>query len=91
MKNTILKWFSKKVQADPNQNWYEIHPKANNKIREKLYDLSLSSEEYQNRAKSILFSIEELRMSNGRPSEEYRHPNLDSGESWPFILYSKGD
>lgn len=86
-KRVVLGFFNLNVHSENREGCYTVHPKANNELRKYLFTLASSPTSFRNRARSILMSLEKTRMENGRPVEESRHPDLETGYSWPAIIY----
>ena len=85
--HTLLTQFSRKAPSDYPGS-YEVHPQANPELRRKLYDVASKPGASQKRARSILLKLDEMRAGrSGRPSEETRHPSIESEKSWPICLY----
>ena len=70
-----------------NAGWYEIHAQACNELRANLFALARAPGPSQQRARVILMKLEEGRQEIGRPSNEPRHPAIESGIAWPQGLY----
>jgi hypothetical protein len=65
------------------QNMYTLEPRASNTIRARLFEMSLTDDLRKAATWSLLGSIEIWRIEYGRPPNEPRHPEFDSGLSWP--------
>lgn len=65
---------------------YEIHPRSNNALRRELFLRALGTGAARNQAKALLCEIEMGRRETGRPSDEPRHPDIDSGGAWTDAL-----
>ena len=68
-------------RQDPNA--FTLHARASNKARARLFKMALEDPKRQKSAFMILGQIEVWRLEHGRPTDEPRHPDLASGQSWP--------
>ena len=62
---------------------YTLEPQSANDIRSHLFDMAVTDESRKHSAWTILAQIESWRIEYGRPTNEPRHPNIESGISWP--------
>jgi hypothetical protein len=67
------------------ENSYTLEPQRSNEIRTKLLEMTSTDERRKDSAFQLLAQIEEWRLEFGRPPGEPRHPELESGEFWPYI------
>ena len=65
------------------ENTYTLEPQSANDIRSRLFEMAVNDESRKHSAWSILTRIESWRIEYGRPTNEPRHPNIDSGIPWP--------
>jgi hypothetical protein len=65
------------------ENTYTLEPQSANDIRSRLFEMAVNDESRKHSAWSILARIESWRIEYGRPTNEPRHPNIDSGIPWP--------
>lgn len=73
-----------KEQAHPAYaNAIARYASASNPVRARLYSMVHEDERRKHSAYSVLGQIEEWRLEYGRPNEEPRHPDIDSGLPWP--------
>ena len=68
-------------KQDPNV--FTVHARASNELRVRLFRMANEDEKRRKSAFKLLGQIEEWRLEYGRPTDEPRHPNLASGQSWP--------
>lgn len=66
-----------------NANTFTVHARAANGLRVRLFKMALEDSKRRRSAFSLLGQIEEWRLEYGRPTDEPRHPDLASGQSWP--------
>ncbi|XEG73696.1 hypothetical protein QA447_05550 [Pseudomonas sp. abacavir_1] len=74
------------VERRPNgqiRNVFTRHARASNELRVRLFRMAIGDERRQKTASMLLGQIEEWRLEHGRPTDEPRHPDLASGQSWP--------
>ena len=64
-------------------NVYTLHARASNDVRARLFRMALEDRKRRKSAFMLLGQIEVWRLEHGRPTDEPRHPDLASGESWP--------
>jgi hypothetical protein len=65
---------------------YTIEPKSSDEIRRLLFTMSMGDDSRKRSACLLLGQIESWRLEYGRPSNEPRHPDIDSGLPWPPLL-----
>lgn len=65
------------------ENTYTLEPQSANDVRSCLFDMAMNDESRKYSAWSILAQIESWRIEYGRPTNEPRHPNIESGVPWP--------
>jgi hypothetical protein len=66
-------------------NIYTIESTSANEIRRLLYEMAIGDDTRKRSACVLLSQIESWRLEYGRPDNEPRHPNFDSGKPWPVI------
>ena len=66
-----------------NSNTFTLHARASNALRARLFRMALEDSKRRKSAFMLLGQIEVWRLEHGRPTDEPRHPNLASGQSWP--------
>ena len=64
-------------------NSFTLHARASNELRVRLLRMGLEDRKRRKSAFMLLGQIEVWRLEHGRPSDEPRHPDLASGQSWP--------
>ena len=64
-------------------NVFTQHARASNDLRVRLFKMANEDEKRRRAASMLLGQIEEWRLEYGRPTGEPRHPDLESGRSWP--------
>jgi hypothetical protein len=62
---------------------YTLEPRDANAIRSRLFEMLLTDDVRRRSAWSLLGQIELWRIEYGRPTGEPRHPQIDSGLTWP--------
>jgi hypothetical protein len=62
---------------------YTLEPQSANDIRSHLFEMAVNDESRKHSAWTILAQIESWRIEYGRPTNEPRHPNIESGIPWP--------
>ena len=67
-------------------NTYTIESTSANEIRSLLYEMAMGDDTRKRSAFVLLGQIESWRLEYGRPDSEPRHPDFDSGKSWPLIV-----
>lgn len=80
----LMDMFTLKVPMGENQ--FEVHPKACNLLRQKLYGRAKAGGYPATAARSILASLECERREHGRPVDEIRHPDPSDGLPWTNAL-----
>jgi len=68
-----------------NSNVFTQHARASNELRALLFRMAIGDEKRRKSALMLLGKIEEWRLEHGRPTDEPRHPDLASGQSWPPV------
>jgi hypothetical protein len=63
---------------------YTIAPRGSNAVRKKLLEVAQSDPNRKRSAFALLGQIEVWRLEYGRPTDEPRHPAIESGASWPL-------
>lgn len=66
-----------------NPNVFTLHARASNEIRVRLLRMAFGDSKRRKSAFMLLGQIEVWRLEHGRPTDEPRHPDLASGQSWP--------
>ena len=64
-------------------NAFTLHARASNELRARLFRMALEDSKRRKSAFRLLGQIEIWRLEYGRPTDEPRHPDLASGQSWP--------
>ena len=64
-------------------NVFTLHARASNELRTRLLTMVREDRTRQDSASMLLGQIEGWRLEHGRPTDEPRHPDLASGQSWP--------
>ena len=62
---------------------FTLHARASNELRTRLFTMARADPRRRNSAFMLLGQIEVWRLEHGRPTDEPRHPDLASGQSWP--------
>ena len=62
---------------------FTVHARASNELRVRLLRMALEDRKRRNSAFMLLGQIEVWRLEYGRPTDEPRHPDLASGQTWP--------
>ncbi len=83
----LMNRFRSEIPIEPDSNCYEVHPQADQLLRNHLFKLASQYGASQKRARTLLLRLEQHRIESGRPANESRHPNLESGKSWPACLF----
>lgn len=68
-------------------NAYTLHARASNDLRLRLFRMAGEDKKRRMSASKLLGQIEEWRLEYGKPTNEPRHPDLASGQSWPPDLF----
>jgi hypothetical protein len=63
---------------------YTIAPRGSNAVRKKLLEMAQSDPDRKRSAFALLGQIEVWRLEYGRPTDEPRHPAIESDASWPL-------
>ena len=66
-----------------NSNVFTAHARASNFLRARLFRMAFEDRKRRKSAFKLLGQIEVWRLEYGRPMDEPRHPDLESGQSWP--------
>ena len=66
-----------------NPNVFTLHARASNELRVRLLRMAFEDSKRRKSAFMLLGQIEVWRLEHGRPTDEPRHPDLASGQSWP--------
>jgi hypothetical protein len=66
-----------------NHNVFTEHARASNELRVRLFRMANEDQKRRKAASMLLGQIEEWRLEHGRPTNEPRHPDLESGQIWP--------
>jgi hypothetical protein len=82
---SLEEMFVQRRSEDESRNTYTLEPRASNAIRARLFEMSLKDDRRKTAAWSLLGQIEIWRIEYGRPANEPRHPEIDSGLPWPPI------
>ena len=64
-------------------NVFTLHARASNELRTRLLAMAREDRTRRNSASMLLGQIEGWRLEHGRPTDEPRHPDLASGQTWP--------
>lgn len=64
-------------------NVFTLHARASNELRARLLKMAFEDRKRRKSAFMLLGQIEVWRLEYGRPTDEPRHPNLASRQSWP--------
>lgn len=67
----------------PSPNVFTEHARASNELRVRLLRMALEDKKRRKSAFMLLGQIEKWRLEHGRPTDEPRHPDLGSSQSWP--------
>lgn len=67
-----------------NSDAFTLHARASNEQRARLFRIAMEDRRRQKTAVMLLGRIEVWRFEYGRPTDEPRHPDLASGQSWPL-------
>jgi hypothetical protein len=66
-------------------NVFTIAPRGSNAIRKRLFEMVQTDPIRKRSAFALLGQIEAWRLEYGRPTDEPRHPAIESGTSWPLL------
>ncbi|MBL4711141.1 MAG: hypothetical protein JKX75_01330, partial [Gammaproteobacteria bacterium] len=73
---------------DESSNTFNIVPSSAIELRKRLLEMRASDLNRSIAAKDVLAAIDEPRDEHGRPENEPRHPDLESGIPWPLSIQS---
>ena len=62
-----------------------LHAQSSNDVRVRLFRMAREDGRRRKSAFTLLGKIELWRLQHGRPTDEPRHPDLESGGSWPHL------
>lgn len=65
---------------------YTIAPRGSNAVRKRLFEMAQADPDRKHSAFAWLGQIEVWRLEYGRPTDEPRHPAIESGAPWPLSL-----
>lgn len=71
----------------PSEHWrgaFEVVPVAATLLRRQLLSMTTDGGPLDSAAR-VLRAIDQIRDENGAPSDELRHPDLDTGKCWPIL------
>jgi hypothetical protein len=86
LREAIEKSVTEHVPSGNNPNAYDIRPHENIDIRRKLYDMIYDDDTRNKSAFKLLGFIGRLRLENGNPPMEPRHPNIERNNPWPPVV-----
>lgn len=86
--NSLPNLFEEREPVEGSPNTHHLFPRACNYVRTRLFEMAMTPGPTAAVAAEVLLAIEHRRFSLGRPSNEPRHPNIDSEHSWPQDLSS---
>ena len=75
--------FVERRPYEQNSNVFTEHARASNEMRVRLFRMVLEDRKRRKSAFMLLGQIEEWRLEHGRPTDEPRHPDFASEQSWP--------
>lgn len=75
--------FVERQSYGQNPNVFTLHARASNELRVRLLRMAFEDSKRRKSAFMLLGQIEVWRLEHGRPTDEPRHPDLASGQSWP--------
>lgn len=78
--------FELREPVEGSTNVQNVSSKACNYLRVQLFERVLARTPASHVAAELLLAVEQLRFRYGRPADEPRHPNLNSGRPWPQVL-----
>jgi hypothetical protein len=78
--------FEERKPTDYSPDTFNVSSRACNHLRAGLFEMAMGGGPSALLAAGTLLSIEERRLSLGRPSDEPRHPNLNAEHQWPQCL-----
>lgn len=67
-------------------NIITLAPRGSNAIRKRLFEMTQTDPVRKRSAFALLGQIEAWRLDHGRPTDEPRHPDVESNISWPPLL-----
>ena len=70
----------------PSSGAYTLSPRGCNAIRKRLFEMVISDPNRKESAFALLGQIEVWRLEHGHPTDEARHPLIESEVSWPPFL-----
>ena len=76
------------TSRQPAEGWpsaYSVEPANAARLRSTLFEMAYSDQERRTAAKALLEWIDDLRDDYGRPDDEPRHADIDSGRPWPML------
>ena len=79
--------FVRREESAHGAGWIEVYPQACNAVRRYLFKLASENGPSQKWARAVLMNVEERRRSCGRPEDEPRHPDIETGTGWPHSIY----
>ncbi|HTF24917.1 MAG TPA: hypothetical protein VK937_13540 [Candidatus Limnocylindria bacterium] len=62
---------------------FTLAPRGSNALRKRLFEMTQTDPVRKRSAFALLGQIEVWRLEDGRPTDEPRHPAVDSDISWP--------
>ncbi|TXT23985.1 MAG: Uncharacterized protein FD131_5099 [Rhodocyclaceae bacterium] len=89
--NSLPNLFEEREPVEGSPNTHHLFPRACNYVRTRLFEMAMTPGPTAAVVAEVLLAIEDRRFSLGRPSNEPRHPNMDSEHSWPQDLSSALD
>jgi len=66
-------------------NVFTIAPRGSNAVRKRLLEMAQADPNRKRSAFALLGQIEVWRLEYGRPTDEPRHPDIESGAPWPLL------
>jgi hypothetical protein len=86
----LFRWmeesFLERRPYSPGSNAVILVPRGSNRLRKRLFEMSQKDPLRKRSASALLGRIEVWRLEYGRPKDEPRHPEIESGVSWPLLL-----
>jgi hypothetical protein len=67
-------------------NSFTLAPRGSNAVRKRLFEMTQTDPVRKHSAFALLGQIEAWRLDHGRPTDEPRHPDVESNISWPPLL-----
>ena len=83
LKTAIERSVTEHVPSEDIPSAYNIKPRENMAIRSKLFDMIYDDDARSRSAFNLLGFIGRLRLENGNPPMEPRHPNIERKDPWP--------